>query len=236
MAYYPYKKFRKYNNHKSYRGYDSLLDTLFELIFSLLIPKIFHLIKDALRKRNQENSASGSPVPTSPTPANVSVISTATPLLNVENSSDDVPEKEELGEKYGLKDSLLTPAEKNFLIVLKEVVGGHLDIVPQVQLSRIVSSLNSNSHFTNWGDLNRINSRSIDFVLYDKEFTPHLAIELDDRSHWRPERIKRDHFVDEVLRVVGIPIIHIPVAYSYDTNALRQEIFNPISPDSSVAE
>jgi hypothetical protein len=77
--------------------------------------------------------------------------------------------KEDIAQRYSLKPSLLAAAESNFLKVLKEVVGDHYQIIPQVQLSRIMNVRDSNSHFTNYADFNRIAEKSIDFVLYDEK-------------------------------------------------------------------
>lgn len=53
---------------------------------------------------------------------------------------------------------------------------------------------------------------------------PRLVIELDDRSHYRADRRDRDAFVDDVLASAGIPILHVRLQRSYDTQALAQQI------------
>ncbi|MGB9236823.1 MAG: DUF2726 domain-containing protein [Terriglobales bacterium] len=53
-------------------------------------------------------------------------------------------------------------------------------------------------------------------------------IVLDDRSHLRWDRMKRDAFVDEIMKSVGLRILHVPAAYSYDADALRGEIFQDV--------
>ena len=136
--------------------------------------------------------------------------------------------------RYSLKGTLITEAEKNFLTTLKQVVGDRYRIELQVQLSRIVTPTDSNEHFTNYRDFNQIKAKSIDFVLYDKEYRPYLCIELDDRSHLRWDRMKRDAFVDEIMKSVGLRIIHIPAAYSYDIDALREEIFQDTMAESAA--
>ncbi len=136
-------------------------------------------------------------------------------------SSTFIPEES----RYKLNNGLVTPTEEKFMKVLEEVVGDRYRIVPQVQLSRIMKPVDSNKNFTNYKDFNLIKAKSIDFVLYDKDLKPHLAIELDDRSHRRYDRIKRDEFVNKVMEEVGLRIIHIPVSYNYDSEWLKMEIF-----------
>jgi len=127
--------------------------------------------------------------------------------------------------RYFLKHSLLTPTEKEFLKVLEQVVGNHYRIEAQVPLSAIVKPIDSNARYTNYGDFNKIRAKSIDYVLYDKDYVPCLAIELDDYTHLQSNRIERDHFIDEVMRGVGLRIMHVPVAYIYDQDFLRNIIF-----------
>lgn len=158
-------------------------------------------------------------------PPDVSTLSDSDNKIQPTGESENVPEQ-----RYALRDSLLTPAEKEFLLILQQIVGDKYSIELQVQLSRIVSPLDSNTHFTNYHDFNKIKAKSIDFVLYDKEYKPYLAIELDDRSHSRWDRIKRDAFVNDVMTSVGLRIIHILASYTYDLNKLRIEILGlPIS-------
>ena len=56
---------------------------------------------------------------------------------------------------------------------------------------------------------NRIKAKHTDFVICDPEtMEVILAIELDDPSHEREERIERDAFVDKVYEAAGIPLLH----------------------------
>lgn len=122
--------------------------------------------------------------------------------------------------RYGLKESLLTPSEKNFLCVLEQIVGDRYIIEKQVQLSRIISTVETN----NYGDFNRIKAKSIDFVLFNKDYSPYLCIELDDLSHMKWNRQKRDAFVDGIMKDVGLRIIHVRASYSYDLEKLKKQI------------
>ncbi len=52
---------------------------------------------------------------------------------------------------------------------------------------------------------NRIHAKHIDFVLCDPEtMEAKLAIELDDASHNRRDRVERDKFVDGALSAAGV--------------------------------
>lgn len=130
---------------------------------------------------------------------------------------------EELAKHYIKRQYLMSKAEYEFYKVLKEAVQDKYYIVPQVQLSKLVDV---NKHEKKQQTYrNKIDRKSVDFVLFDKEyFTPHLAVELDDSSHLLPEREERDGFVNAVLSRAGIKIVHILTAYSYNAPDLIKEI------------
>lgn len=140
------------------------------------------------------------------------------------NKFKEIGETDEGEQKYDLQASLLTPTEENFYTVLKEVIGGRYQIIPQVQLSKIMKVRDSDYGYTNYHDFNKINKKSIDFVLYDENLKAHLAIELDDYSHSRPDRIRRDEFVNKIMEEAGLRILHVPVADHYDLEELRLKI------------
>jgi very-short-patch-repair endonuclease len=116
---------------------------------------------------------------------------------------------------YVKRNYLMSKAEHEFFKALQESVKDKYYIVPQVQLSKIVE-VNHYEHFKR-KYFNKIDRKSVDFVLFNKEyFTPYMAIELDDSSHMLPPREIRDDFVGSILERVGIKLIRVPVAKSYD--------------------
>lgn len=75
---------------------------------------------------------------------------------------------------------------------------------------------------------NKIDRKHFDFVLIDAETTrPLLAIELDDRTHDRPDRRRRDGFVEAACDAAGLPLLRVrarPPGASYDVATLSAEI------------
>ena len=123
---------------------------------------------------------------------------------------------------YALKKYYLTQAELAFLKILREAVGLNYEIVPQVSLKSIVKVKDNNNYYTYQ---NKIDRKILDFVLFSKsDFNPLLIVELDDSSHQQSERIDRDKFIDKVAEVTKLPILHVPVKYSYNVNELRNQI------------
>lgn len=202
-----------YRKRKYYRQQDdSPLDMLFESLFELIV----FLVKRAYRSirsgearnmfvlKNSSMPTSAAPIPTS------------------------MQSDQEEG-RYRLNKSLVSDAEKEFLKTLEQAVEGKYRIVPQVPLSGIVSPKDSNYHYTNYRDFNKISAKKIDFVLYDTDnWTPRLAIELDDRSHLRWDRMQRDAFVNELMEGVGLAILHVRTSDGYNLVELKEEISEKI--------
>lgn len=117
---------------------------------------------------------------------------------------------------YSKSDNFLTVSEKRFFSFLCQWFGQEYYIFPQIHLSSLFKINDSeNKHYS---FLNKIDRKSVDFVLFDKKsMLPLIAIELDDYTHRLSSRIKRDLFVDNVFKAARLPIFHV-------TNFDNQEI------------
>jgi hypothetical protein len=211
--------YRRYRRRRYYKSYNepSLIEAVVMLLGMALMfvgKLLFRLMGKLFQGRDAQSFKLNIPTPPSERPP-----------LQTEPIPLPTPVSPSAEDRYGLRESLLTGAEKEFLNALTQVVGDRYHVELQVQLSRIVSPKDSTKTFTNYRDFNRIKAKSIDFVLYDSNYKPYLCIELDDRTHLRWDRIKRDIFVDEVMKGVGLPIIHVRRASSYDLEELKQRVF-----------
>ena len=126
---------------------------------------------------------------------------------------------------YLKKNSILTEAEKSFYIALKEAVSDNYLLFPQVSLLEILSVPKGLSQKDHYSFLNKIQAKRIDFLLCEKESArPLLAIELDDWSHSRPDRILRDNFLDQAFEGAGLPLLHTRTANQYNKEDLKNQI------------
>lgn len=74
-----------------------------------------------------------------------------------------------------------------------------------------------------------IAQKHLDFVLCDPQTLRFvMAIELDDRSHERPERRRRDRFVDQVLAQAGVRLLRFRARSRYCTDEMRRRIMRCI--------
>lgn len=119
---------------------------------------------------------------------------------------------------YRMRDDFLSSAEKSFYHVIKGMMGNTFTICTKVSLADIFFVIRPNENMSAY---NRINRKHVDFLICEsREMKPLFAIELDDSSHNRSDRMERDAFVDEVFDTAELPLIHIPVRASYNTNEL----------------
>jgi hypothetical protein len=137
---------------------------------------------------------------------------------------------------YRLRDDFLSRAEASFYRVLKGVVGEHLLICPKVSLDDIFFVAQPDQHRTYW---NKINRKHVDFLLVHPDtLRPVAALELDDASHQRDDRIARDRFVEEVFAVAHLPLLRVPVRLAYnpaDLTALLRTTLAPAAAETGPA-
>jgi very-short-patch-repair endonuclease len=124
---------------------------------------------------------------------------------------------------YERRGVLLTPAEINFLRTLQVVVREDWVIFSMVRLADIIKVRPKTRKSQSWQ--NKIFGKHIDFVLCDVEtLEVKLAIELDDSSHRRPDRVARDKFVNVSLAAAGLPLLRVRVQEKYENALLRKDI------------
>ena len=122
---------------------------------------------------------------------------------------------------YRKRDYFLTRAERSFFEVLIRAVPAGLHVFAKVRLADLVWI--PRRHPRRRAHLYKVLPKHIDFVLCDSaKIAPLVAIELDDSSHQRPDRIQRDAFVNEALQAAGLAFVRVPVRHSYSLKQIEQ--------------
>lgn len=126
--------------------------------------------------------------------------------------------------QYKLKDLVMTHPEFQFFRLLQTVLQNRYDIFPQIHLDAILDyKINGQSWF---GAGQHINQKSVDFLLCDKDSGKLiLAIELDDRSHEREDRIMRDAEVERIFKNINLPLLRV----KNNHNFTKEEVSKMIS-------
>ena len=123
--------------------------------------------------------------------------------------------------------SLLTKNEQLFYLSLKKVVGDKFVIMAKVRLEDIFSANKGRDHYI---ARNMIKSRHVDFLLCKpNSLIPVLGIELDDKSHQRPDRVKRDIFVNRLFQTNNLPLLRIKSRHKYDPVSIKEDIVSILS-------
>lgn len=123
---------------------------------------------------------------------------------------------------YERRDALLSRGELAFFRALSQAVAFRHGISMKTRLADVVrcpAELWDTVHGR------RLSQKHVDFVVYDRYTTAIIAVvELDDRSHDAPDRRDRDAFVDHVLGGLGVAIIRVRAAHTYDVESLRLQL------------
>jgi very-short-patch-repair endonuclease len=116
----------------------------------------------------------------------------------------------------------LTPAEIAYYKMLRMLFADRYLIFAQV---RVVDLCEVLDRPFNQGAVNRIDRRHVDFVLCDQQtFRPMVAIELDDSTHDLPYRRRKDAFLDEVFRVMGMKLVRQKVRLAYSVDEVAEKV------------
>lgn len=125
---------------------------------------------------------------------------------------------EDLSSLYEKKTYLLTQNELKFYKLLKNITEkNNLNVFSQVALYEIIK-------YKNIKDFNKIKSKTIDFVITDSNCKIKLCIELDDPTHIKENRQKRDEFINKLFKDLDIKLLRIPTQNYYNIKELEKNI------------
>lgn len=125
--------------------------------------------------------------------------------------------------KYTRKQFFLTRSERECYNMLVKAVGDEYCIFAQVHLGSI---LDEKVRGQNWRAARaHIDRKSVDFLLCDKAYlSPKLAIELDDKTHERPDRQERDKIVERIFSETGLPLLRLENIQTLNAEDLKMKI------------
>ena len=149
-------------------------------------------------------------------------------------SSSPQPQTEE--HHYFVNRNLFTKAETHFFRSLEEALEGELRIFGKVRIADVMN-VKKGLAKREWGfQFGRIKAKHFDYVLCDPNTLKVVCvIELDDSSHQRPDRVKRDEFVNAVCSEVGLHLLRINTKAKYDPEYIRRKLFK-INPEELFSE
>jgi len=130
-----------------------------------------------------------------------------------------------VAQPYILNPSLFTPAERSFLGCLDSVLSPDVRVFAKVRLADLFDVEKTPDRSAWQSAFNKINSKHVDFILCRvSDLCPLLAIELDDKTHGREDRQKRDIFLNEIFAASNLPLIRFPVQKIYRTEDIAKRL------------
>jgi hypothetical protein len=127
---------------------------------------------------------------------------------------------------YKQREFLLSSTELEFFHTLRKVVGKNETIFAKVRQADILETGYRQNHPGFWHGFNRIARRHVDFLLCDLTTSKILTvIELQDSSHKRPDRSKRDHELRQALAKTSVRLIEIRARARYAEEEIRRLVF-----------
>lgn len=129
-------------------------------------------------------------------------------IKQTEDSNDNNNQIKKSQYKYYAKSYVMTSRENECFKTLNEIFSSKWFVVPQVHLSAL---LDYRVKGQNWNAAFRhINGKSVDFVLIGKEsYKVICAIELDDSTHSKRDRMERDAEIERMFKGARIPLARI---------------------------
>ncbi len=133
---------------------------------------------------------------------------------------------------YGVIPSLLTETERHFAEALFDAVDELETTVPTCYVAikpRLADVFQTEVTGGGRGEyirhFARISQKHVDFLICDGEtFQPLAGVELDDPSHERPDRVRRDALVEAVFEAAGLPLVRVPTARRYSVKELQRRL------------
>lgn len=123
---------------------------------------------------------------------------------------------------YSSRRTLLSKGEVAFFGPFTRAVAGRYLIMCKVRLADIVTCSDVDWQ-TGFGGA--ISQKHVDFVLCEGRTTRVVAaIELDDRTHERADRRRRDDFLNRVLVASGIALIRFPTQAFYSVARIQRHL------------
>lgn len=132
--------------------------------------------------------------------------------------------------EYVARGYLLTKAESAFLRLLDDAAGPEIRVFAQVRVADVLKTKPGLSKSARASAFGRISQKHFDFVLCDAaQLTIQAVVELDDRSHQKPHRIKRDQLLNTVCEQAGLALLRFPVNRNNTVQSVRDVLHERLS-------
>ncbi|QSV15467.1 DUF2726 domain-containing protein [Photobacterium ganghwense] len=141
-------------------------------------------------------------------------------LIRSKGTTDDTTDTQ-----YQPIKRLLTPAERSFYGVLSTCLKDDYLIFCKVRIADVIKPVSGLNRSEWQRAFNKISSKHLDFVICDKKDLSILcAVELNDSSHEKATRAKRDAFVSKSLESAGVSFTEFSAKKSYSISDVSERL------------
>lgn len=130
--------------------------------------------------------------------------------------------------KYKKIKNIFTKSERLFYHILVQAIGDRYIVFAKVRAADLLLPISAKDRSRWRSAFNKVACKHFDYVLCDEGLEIVAAIELDDASHNRSDRVERDIFIEWACKSAGLPLVRIKTAKHYDKNELRRTILRAI--------
>lgn len=127
--------------------------------------------------------------------------------------------------RYRARTSVMSAREEEFYHRLTAILGPRYLVFPQMHLSAL---LDWHIKGQNWNAArSSINGKSVDYAVVEADTLQLLcAIELDDHTHDRPDRVERDRLVERIFSSAGLPLVRFRDVERMSDSQVRDAVFS----------
>ena len=137
---------------------------------------------------------------------------------------------------YRRRPELFSIAEVRLLRALEDALRPKYRVFGKVRVADLIDVKPGLQQRTRQAALNRIAYKHFDFVICDSAtLDPLCAVELNDRSHLSKRTKRRDDMVSKISKDVGLPLVLVQAAASYETRELQSRISHAIHQPGKAA-
>ncbi|EGU59496.1 hypothetical protein VINI7043_26990 [Vibrio nigripulchritudo ATCC 27043] len=138
--------------------------------------------------------------------------------------------------QYQPRRYLTTKAELSFYHALNNAVGDKYRVFSKVRIADVIAPKKGLYNKKEWRiAFNQISAKHFDYVLCcPKTLEILYTVELDDASHQKPSRIKRDQLIEHTCESAGVKLIRVPVSSGYNPEHIAS-LFDESTPDSAAS-
>lgn len=126
---------------------------------------------------------------------------------------------------YQLRAPFLSPAERSFYGVLCKAAANDYVVLAKVRVADVITPKKGQNRSKWQTAFNRISSKHFDYALCNpNSLSVEHVVELQDRSHRRTTRAKRDHFLRGACQSAGLSLIEFAAKSTYSIDEVRSQI------------